>query len=102
MDIKNLFPDALKVKQLAAGFFLLIWIDDEDGTRHASISHADTNEQWICFASEDEWGLFSVRDHGLIPGQYLNEEQLKALENIGIKPGNEFVNFEKFLEYAQF
>ena len=98
---KNLFPDDLNVKQLAGNYHLLIWIEEEDGSHCASIAHGDCAEQWTCFANEDENGLVKIRDHGWIPGQYLDEEELRVLANIGLVPDNEFVSFDEFLKYIQ-
>lgn len=87
--------------ELPSGHSLVLWHDEDQEDWNVALMPEEEGEHGITFAWKDEKGVVEVRDHGLIQGQYLSDDEKKLLSDFGLKVGEKFVSMADFWKHCK-
>lgn len=86
---------------LPSGHTIELWYDEDEEDWNVALMPKEEGEHGTTFAWENENGEVEVKDHGLIQDQYLNEEEIKILQEFGLKIGEKFGSMNDFWQHCK-
>lgn len=98
IELDSSFESKINVSE---DYHMLLYFNHDDECWYIALMPNIEDEDGITFGWENDDKEVELKDHGLIQGQYMNEEEKNVLKEFGLEIGKEYPDIISFWKHCK-